>query len=234
MNRNLCKKGMILGIIFLFFGASLAPNIMALKIENDNGDPPSVTANTNINTVNVGDVYVICILATGETWIDLDCNNFNPIDCTGGKTVQFCAGYSLDAHGSSWAKGSITLFVDGILKEHEEIEVPEGNAYGGSFCVEEYFSPSSIKTTERITIVLKASFKRGLIPTEKTCSSSGTLSYSQTYDIMLTSTGYSVEITDDSECPCQIKENTRMPILLYTILEKHPHLFPLIRQILGL
>ena len=36
MNRNLCKKGMVLGIIFLFFGAGVVPSISE-TIENPNG-----------------------------------------------------------------------------------------------------------------------------------------------------------------------------------------------------
>jgi hypothetical protein len=56
MQKSLVRKGLVLGIILLFVGATAVPNIPSLKIGKNYIDSPVETTNTDLDKVDVSEV----------------------------------------------------------------------------------------------------------------------------------------------------------------------------------
>ena len=120
MNKNLCKKGIVLGIIFLFFGAGVFPSVMSGNNEPPIiGDPSPENGETDVST----DISKLLVLIedpdstfnwTIETSPDIGSNSSN-IDTTGVKTINISGNLSYsttytmfvnatDAGSGNWSK----------------------------------------------------------------------------------------------------------------------------------
>jgi len=150
----------------------------------------------------------------------VNCYSLPQIKCTRGEEVTFKCRYYLDAEDCTWAKAEIWLFEedDQEAKDYANKEILLGQNLSGNISVIITYNPTIADTSTYCNIILKGSFEKDGSVNEDECQSGTELSKSS---IKFRDIYFNLE-----------QEKTKCKILFLEILQNHPHLFPLLWQLL--